>query len=88
MKRVIKLTERDLTRIVKRVVNEGVAMITTYTSDSANGPSDTFELNCGSSPEGMGTLNPTEQYKNNPYLKRGNQILPLNAEAQKFFCKS
>jgi len=33
MKKIVKLTERDLTRIVRRVMNEGITFIKEYTPD-------------------------------------------------------
>ncbi len=83
MKKVIKLSERDLTRIIKRVMNEGlVNNVETYTSDR----NDTFTLSCNKAISG--TLDPEKAYQNNPYLMRGQEILPLTGEFEKFFCKS
>ena len=46
MKRIVKLNERDLTRIVKRVMNEGLYVPSeTYTSEKGK----KIVVNCGQS---------------------------------------
>jgi len=83
MKRTTRLTERDLSRIVSRIVNEGVVIQPEkYTSDQ----NDSFSLSCNKAISG--TLDPAKQYENNPYLKRGETILPLTGEFLKLFCQS
>ena len=84
MKKTIKLTESDLARIVRKIIKEGLIVPTTkYTS--SNG--DTIALSCDKAI--VGTADPATQYKNNPYLKRGeSEILPLTGETLKFFCGS
>lgn len=85
MRRNTRLTERDLSRIVRRVINEGVIKIPEkYTSDQ----NDSFSLSCSKALSYGGTLDPEKQYENNPYLQRGETILPLTGEFEKFFCKS
>ena len=84
MERIVRLTERDLSRIVRNVLGEGViTQLEKYTSDE----NDSFSLSCSKALFG-GTLDPEKQYKNNPYLQRGETILPLTGEFEKFFCKS
>jgi hypothetical protein len=83
MKRIHKLTERDLSRIITRVIKEGLVLPTEkYTSDQ----NDSFSLSCNKAISG--TLDPEKQYQNNPYLQRGSTILPLTGEFEKFFCQS
>jgi hypothetical protein len=80
-----RLTERDLNRIVRRVVREGVIVPNTkYTSDNG----DNFQLSCKKSLSFGGTLDPEKEYQNNPYLQRGEKILTLTGEFEKFFCSS
>ena len=84
MRRNSRLTERDLSRIVRRVINEGyIYPKEKYTSDQ----NDSFSLSCNKELFG-GTANPEKQYENNPYLQRGETILPLTGEFEKFFCQS
>ena len=84
MKRTVRLTESDLARIVRKIIKEGLIVPTTkYTS--SNG--DTIALSCNKAI--VGTADPATQYKNNPYLIRGeSEILPLTGETLKFFCGS
>jgi hypothetical protein len=83
MKRIVRLTERDLSRIVRNVIREGyIPPIEKYTSDR----DDSFSLSCNKAISG--TLDPEKQYQNNPYLQRGETILPLTGEFEKFFCQS
>ncbi len=44
MKKTVRLTESDLTRIVKRIMNEGVAIIDQYTSNSD--PDKVIDIDC------------------------------------------
>jgi len=83
MERIVRLTERDLSRIVRNVIREGlIPSFEKYTSDQ----NDSFSLSCNKAISG--TLDPEKQYQNNPYLQRGETILPLTGEFEKFFCKS
>jgi len=83
MKRTVRLTESDLARIVRKIIKEGLIVPTTkYTS--SNG--DTIVLSCNKAI--VGTADPANEYTNNPYLKRGTEILPLTDKALNFFCGS
>jgi hypothetical protein len=81
-----RLNERDLNRIVRRVINEGVVTETTFTGSGGANDGDSFVLSCSKAISG--TLDPAKQYTNNPYIKKGEQIIPLSNELIQFFCKS
>ena len=54
MKKTIRLTESDLTRLIKRIVKENNKMLKTMTFS----PGDTVLIKLRSTGQGVGTLNP------------------------------
>lgn len=81
MRNIVRLTERDLTKLVKRVMNEGLDMGEDWTSDNG----DKIYVSCGST-----NVDPTTGKRKEPYIEHTatKKRVILAGDMLKIFCEA
>lgn len=81
MKKIVRLTEKDLTKLVKRVMNEGIDMGEDWTSENG----DKIYVSCTST-----NVDPTTGKPKQPYIEHiaTKKKVTLTGDMLKIFCET